>query len=82
MKDPLRRLDIKKGCQEVDGKTALALLPLAPRHRAQRPRPRRPPARGDQRARHEAMSPWTFLNPVRYWQITTPPPAPSGSTRG
>ena len=51
MVDPAARLDIKKGCQEVDGLDCPGLLPLTPRHRPQRPRPCCAPARGDQRAR-------------------------------
>ncbi len=69
MKDPKARLDIKKGCQEVDGKTALAYS-----------RSRHVEALGDiDRARRQrevisaigkkALSPWSFLNPVRYWKL-------------
>jgi LCP family protein required for cell wall assembly len=69
MKDPLAHLDIKKGCQEVDGKTALAYS-----------RSRHVSALGDiDRAKHQrevvsavgkkALSPWSVLNPVRWWQL-------------
>jgi LCP family protein required for cell wall assembly len=69
MKDPMARLDIKKGCQEVDGLTALAysrsrhVTALSDLDRVARQR-EVISALGD-----EALSPWTFLNPVRYWQI-------------
>ncbi len=69
MKDRLANLDIKKGCQEVDGVTALGYA--RSRHVSQY---------GDlDRARHqrevvsaigdEVKSPWTFINPVRYFRV-------------
>jgi LCP family protein required for cell wall assembly len=62
-------LDIKKGCQEVDGKTALAYS-----------RSRHAQTLGDlDRVRHQrevvsaigdkVLSPWSVLNPVRYWRL-------------
>ena len=74
MKDPLARLDIKKGCQEVDGATRSAT-----RGRGT------PPRIGDiTRAKHqrevvsavgyEVLSPWTFINPVRYWRLANAMP--------
>lgn len=72
MKDRDARLDIKKGCQEADGVTALGYA-----------RSRKTDKEfGDVgRARHqrevvsavgsEAVSPWTAVNPVRYWQLNT-----------
>ncbi|WP_426245427.1 LCP family protein [Nocardioides sp. LHG3406-4] len=70
MKDPLANLDIPKGCQEADGKTALGYA--RSRHTSQQ--------LGDiKRAQHqrevvsaigsEALSPWTVLNPVRYYNL-------------
>ena len=70
MEDPRARLSITKGCQEVDGETALAYS-----------RSRYVSALGDldRVGRQgevigalgaEAKSPWTFLNPVRYWRLT------------
>jgi LCP family protein required for cell wall assembly len=70
MEDPKARLSIKKGCQEVDGETALAYS-----------RSRYVSALGDLdrvgrqgevigALGSEAKSPWTFLNPVRYWRLT------------
>lgn len=78
MKDPLARLDIKKGCQEVDGLTALAysrsrhVTALSDLDRVARQR-EVISALGD-----EALSPWTFVNPVRYWNINA---AASGAIR-
>ena len=70
MKDPLANLDIKKGCQDADGKTALGYA--RSRHTSQK--------LGDiKRAQHqrevvsaigsEAVSPWTVINPVRYYRL-------------
>jgi LCP family protein required for cell wall assembly len=70
MNDPLAGLNIKKGCQEADGRVALAYA----RSRHSDPR------FGDiTRAKHqrevvsavgsEVMSPWTFINPFRYWSV-------------
>ncbi|MCW2737492.1 MAG: LytR family transcriptional regulator [Nocardioides sp.] len=71
MKDPLARLDIKKGCQDVDGITALGysrsrhVTALSDLDRVARQR-EVISALGD-----EALTPWTFLNPVRYWGINS-----------
>lgn len=62
-------LNIKKGCQEVDGKTALAYS-----------RSRHAQTLGDlDRVRHQrevvaaigdkVLSPWSVINPVRYWKL-------------
>ncbi|KRF29398.1 LCP family protein [Nocardioides sp. Soil805] len=70
MKDPQANLDIPKGCQEADGKTALGYarsrktysqLGDIDRARAQR---EVVSAIGD-----KALSPWTFINPVRYYRL-------------
>jgi len=69
MKDKLAGLDIKKGCQEVDGTTALAYA-----------RSRHASATGDiDRVRRQrevvsavgkaVLSPWSVLNPVTYWRL-------------
>jgi LCP family protein required for cell wall assembly len=69
MKDKLAGLDIKKGCQEVDGTTALAYA-----------RSRHTSGIGDiDRVRRQrevvsavgskVLSPWTVINPVRYWKL-------------
>ena len=70
MKDKQANLDIDKGCQEADGVTALGYA------RSRKTDPRF----GDiTRAKHqrevvsaigqEATSPWTILNPVRYYRV-------------
>ena len=69
IKDPQANLDIKKGCQEVDGVEALGYS-----------RSRKTYAQGDlQRAQaqrevvsaigREVVSPWTVINPFRYWSV-------------
>ena len=69
MKDKLANLDIKKGCQEVGGTDALGYA-----------RSRHTSGLGDiARAQHQrevvsavgkkAASPWTVLNPVRYYRL-------------
>jgi LCP family protein required for cell wall assembly len=69
MSDKLAGLDIEKGCQQADGQTALAYA-----------RSRHTSNLGDlDRAKHqrevvsavghEVTSPWTFINPVRYWNV-------------
>jgi LCP family protein required for cell wall assembly len=69
MKDKLAGLDIEKGCQQADGTTALGYA-----------RSRHTSNIGDiDRVKHQrevvaavgdkVMSPWTFINPVRYWNL-------------
>jgi LCP family protein required for cell wall assembly len=69
MKDPLANLDITKGCQQADGRVALGYA-----------RSRHTSGLGDiSRAQHQrevvsavgakAASPWTVLNPVRYYRL-------------
>ena len=69
MVDPRANLSIRRGCQEVDGVTALGYS-----------RSRHVSRFGDlDRARHqrevvsaigaEVKSPWTFINPFRYWNV-------------
>jgi len=71
MKDPQANLDIAKGCQEAEGTTALGYA-----------RSRKTSALGDiDRARHqrevvsavgsEAASPWSIINPVRYFRLNS-----------
>lgn len=71
MKDPQANLDVEKGCQEADGKTALGYarsrktyseLGDIDRARAQR---EVVSAIGD-----KALSPWTFINPLRYVSLS------------
>ena len=74
MKDPLANLDIEKGCQEADGAVALGYA-----------RSRHTSGLGDiDRAKHqrevvsavgdEAVSPWSVLNPVRYFRLNAAMP--------
>ncbi|MCW2792701.1 MAG: cell envelope-related transcriptional attenuator [Nocardioides sp.] len=74
MQDKLANLDIKKGCQEVDGATALGYA-----------RSRHTSNIGDiDRVKHQrevvaavgdaVVSPWTFVNPFRYWNLLTSVP--------
>ncbi len=78
MVDPRARLDITKGCQQVDGLTALGysrsryVTALSDLDRVARQR-EVISALGD-----EALTPATFLNPLRYWNITA---AASGAIR-
>ncbi len=69
IKDPQANLNIKKGCQEVDGVEALGYS-----------RSRKTYAQGDlQRAQaqrevvsaigREVASPWSVINPIRYWNL-------------
>src|SRR5690606_28778701 len=69
MRDPLANLNIKAGCQEAGGRKALGYA-----------RSRKLSALGDiDRARRQrevvsavgrkAASPWSFLNPVRYYKL-------------
>lgn len=80
--DPAAGLRIKKGCQEVDGVTALAYA-----------RSRKTSQFGDldrvQRQREvvgavgsKVLSPWTVLNPVRYWRLNNAVPGFFGFGEG
>jgi LCP family protein required for cell wall assembly len=71
MKDPLANLNIKKGCQDANGKKALGYA-----------RSRHTSGLGDiDRALHQrevvsavgdkAVSPWSILNPVRYFRLAS-----------
>lgn len=74
MDDPQANLDIKKGCQEADGTVALGYA-----------RSRKTSNLGDiDRAKHQrevvsavgdkAVSPWSVLNPLRYFRLNTAMP--------
>lgn len=74
MRDPDAGLNIRKGCQEADGQVALAYS-----------RSRKAQLRGDlDRVRHqrevvsaigsEVLSPWTVVNPVRWWRLNNAMP--------
>ena len=72
MDDKLANLHVKKGCQHADGTVALAYA---------RSRHADPAlgdiARGGQQREvmaavgHKALSPWTVINPFRYWNLWT-----------
>ena len=75
MQDKLAKLDIKKGCQQADGPVALGYA------RSRKTDPRF----GDiTRAKHQrevvsavgrkVVSPWSVLNPFRYWHINMAAP--------
>ena len=70
MKDPDARLDIKAGCQEADGLTALAYSrsrkTYAARGDVDRARAQREVVSAIGR---EAVSPWSIINPVRYYRL-------------
>ena len=74
MDDKLANLHVKKGCQEADGTTALGYA-----------RSRHTSNIGDiDRVKHQrevvsavgdkVISPWTFINPFRYWNLLTAVP--------
>ena len=70
MKDKQANLDIKKGCQEADGVTALGYA------RSRKTDPRFGDITRAKHQRevvsaigHEATSPWTILNPIRYYRV-------------
>lgn len=70
MDDKLANLHVKKGCQHADGRVALAYA------RSRHADPKLGDvARGGQQRQvvnavgKKALSPWTFLNPFRYWHL-------------
>jgi LCP family protein required for cell wall assembly len=72
MDDKLANLHVKKGCQHADGRVALAYA------RSRHADPKLGDiARGGQQREvmsavgHKALSPWTFINPFRYWSFWT-----------
>jgi LCP family protein required for cell wall assembly len=70
MDDKLANLHVKKGCQHADGRVALAYA----RSRHADPKLGDVARGGQQRevvnaVGHRALSPWTFLNPFRYWSL-------------
>src|SRR4051794_6755657 len=74
MKDKLANLDVKKGCQEADGATALAYS--RSRHTSHLgdivgPRQQREVVSA---VGKKVVSPWSVLNPVRYWRLNMAAP--------
>jgi LCP family protein required for cell wall assembly len=72
MNDKLANLHVKKGCQPADGVKALAYA------RSRHADPKLGDiARGGQQREvmssvgHKALSPWTVINPFRYWNLWT-----------
>jgi LCP family protein required for cell wall assembly len=72
MNDKLANLHVKKGCQHADGTVALAYA------RSRHADPQLGDiARGGQQREvmasvgHKAISPWTVINPFRYWDLWT-----------
>jgi LCP family protein required for cell wall assembly len=70
IKDPKAGLDVKKGCQEADGEVALAYArtratTLGDLDRVGRQR-EVVAAIGD-----EVLSPWSVINPVRWWRLNS-----------
>ena len=72
MNDKLANLHVKKGCQHANGRVALAYA------RSRHADPKLGDiARGGQQREvmsavgHKALSPWTFINPFRYWNLWT-----------
>jgi LCP family protein required for cell wall assembly len=70
MDDKLANLHVKKGCQHANGRVALAYA------RSRHADPKLGDiARGGQQRQvvnavgHKALSPWTILNPFRYWSL-------------
>jgi len=70
MNDKLANLHVKKGCQHADGRVALAYA------RSRHADPKLGDiARGGQQRQvvnavgKKALSPWTFVNPFRYWDL-------------
>ncbi|MBM9459343.1 LCP family protein [Nocardioides sp. zg-536] len=74
IRDKPSGLDVRKGCQEVDGVTALAYS------RARKYSPISDLARVQQQREvvaavgEKVLSPWTVLNPVRWWKLNNAVP--------
>ncbi|ANH36622.1 Regulatory protein MsrR [Nocardioides dokdonensis FR1436] len=70
MKDPLANLDVEAGCQEADGSTALGYARSRKTYTAlgdvQRAQAQREVVSS---VGSEVLSPWSVLNPVRYWRL-------------
>lgn len=69
MKDRDSHTDLPAGCQNLDGISALGYVrmrkadPLGDLGRVKRQQ------EVASQVAHKAMSPWTFINPVRYWKV-------------
>jgi LCP family protein required for cell wall assembly len=73
IKDPKAGLNVKKGCQEADGQVALGYARTRATTRGDLDRVGRQrevvAAIGDQ-----VLSPWTVINPVRWWRLNSAVP--------
>lgn len=70
MKDPLAKIDLKKGCQDVDGPTALGYARSRKTDQQYGDLGRASRQREVVSAiGREALSPWTVVNPVRYYRL-------------
>ena len=75
MKDPLAKLDIEKGCQEADGPTALGYARSRKTYSANGDIDRAKAQREVVSAiGRKAVSPWSVLNPVRYYNLNMAAP--------
>lgn len=75
MKDPLAKLDIKAGCQEVDGPTALGYARSRKTYTENGDIDRAKAQREVVSAiGRKAASPWSVLNPVRYYRLNMAAP--------
>lgn len=74
LRDRQAGLNVRKGCQDVDGATALAYA------RSRKTSPISDLARVQQQREvvaavgEKVLSPWSVLNPVRYWQLNAAVP--------
>ena len=71
VKDKDARLDVEAGCQEADGKTALAYSRVRKAYGSgdiQRVQNQREVMAG---IASKVASPWTFINPIRYWGVNS-----------
>jgi LCP family protein required for cell wall assembly len=71
MKDPLAHLDIKKGCQEADGATALGYARSRHTQRLQDIGRAQHQREVVSAIGHEVLSWKTVVNPLRYWRVVT-----------
>jgi LCP family protein required for cell wall assembly len=75
MKDPLAKLDIKAGCQEVDGPTALGYARSRKTYTENGDIDRAKAQREVVSAiGRKAASPWSVINPVRYYRLNMAAP--------
>src|SRR5690606_10211988 len=72
MRDPDARLDIEAGCQEADGTTALGYARSRKTYTARGDVDRAAAQREVVSAvGGKALSPWTIINPIRWYRVNT-----------